>query len=182
MKTLLIQVGKTVNKHFMAGISDYVERINHYMPFEVVTIPELKNARNLSEEQQKQTEGELILKQLQPSDTVVLLDEPSRLCHRRPLWLLPCCLCPGQRTSVTLQDDILPSDDTPHLHRTGLPCLYHHQRRAVSSRVTVVTDCIQIPHQCHLTTHRLTRCELTVHPEITLVEVRLLTRPSSVIP
>ena len=75
MKTLLIQVGKTVNKHFLAGINDYVERINHYMPFEVVTIPELKNAKSLSEEQQKQIEGELILKQLQPSDTIVLLDE-----------------------------------------------------------------------------------------------------------
>ncbi len=75
MKTLLIQVGKTVNKHFQAGITDYVERIGHYMPFEVVTIPELKNTKNLSEDQQKQAEGELILKQLQPSDTVVLLDE-----------------------------------------------------------------------------------------------------------
>ncbi len=75
MKTLLIQVGKTVNKHFHAGITDYVERIGHYMPFEVVTIPELKNTKNLSEDQQKQAEGELILKQLQPSDTVVLLDE-----------------------------------------------------------------------------------------------------------
>lgn len=62
----------------MAGINDYVERINHYMPFEVVTIPELKNTKNLSEEQQKQAEGELILKQLQPSDTVVLLDEHGK--------------------------------------------------------------------------------------------------------
>ena len=60
MKTILIQVGKTVNKHFIAGISDYVERINHYMPFDVVTIPELKNTKNLSEEQQKQVEGELM--------------------------------------------------------------------------------------------------------------------------
>ena len=51
MKTILIQVGKTVNKHFIAGISDYVERINHYMPFEC---------------------------QLQTSDTVVLLDEHGR--------------------------------------------------------------------------------------------------------
>ena len=75
MKTLLIQVGKTVNKHFQAGISDYVERIGHYMPFDVVTIPELRNTKNLTEDQQKQAEGELILKQLQPSDTVVLLDE-----------------------------------------------------------------------------------------------------------
>ena len=78
MKTILIQVGKTVNKLFVTGISDYVERISHYMPFEVVTIPELKNTKNLSEEQQKNAEGELILKQLQPSDTVVLLDEHGR--------------------------------------------------------------------------------------------------------
>ena len=78
MKTILIQVGKTTNKHFIAGISDYVERINHYMPFEVVTIPELKNTKNITEEQQKQSEGELIIKQLQPTDTVVLLDEHGR--------------------------------------------------------------------------------------------------------
>ncbi|MBR5729930.1 MAG: 23S rRNA (pseudouridine(1915)-N(3))-methyltransferase RlmH [Prevotella sp.] len=75
MKTVLILVGKTVNKHFVAGINDYVERIGHYMPFSVTTIPELKNAKSLSEEQQKEKEGELILKQLQASDTVVLLDE-----------------------------------------------------------------------------------------------------------
>jgi 23S rRNA (pseudouridine1915-N3)-methyltransferase len=75
MKTLLIQVGKTVNKHFQAGINDYVERISHYMPFDVVTIPELRNTKNLTEDQQKLAEGELILKQLQPTDTVVLLDE-----------------------------------------------------------------------------------------------------------
>ena len=78
MKTLLIQVGKTVNKHFVAGINDYVERVNHYMPFELMTIPELKNTKNLSEDQQKQAEGELILRQLQPSDTVVLLDEHGK--------------------------------------------------------------------------------------------------------
>lgn len=78
MKTILLQVGKTVNKHFMAGINDYVERINHYMPFEVQTIAELKNTKSLSEEQQKTAEGELILRQLQPSDTVVLLDEHGK--------------------------------------------------------------------------------------------------------
>ena len=75
MKTILIQVGKTTNKHFIVGINDYVERINHYMPFEVVTIPELKNTKNLTEEQQKQAEGQLILRQLQPADHLVLLDE-----------------------------------------------------------------------------------------------------------
>ena len=78
MKTVLLQVGKTVNKHFVAGIDDYAERISHYMPFEIVTIPELRNTKNLSEEQQKTTEGDLILRQIQPSDTVVLLDEHGK--------------------------------------------------------------------------------------------------------
>ena len=81
MKTLLILVGKTTDRHFQAGISDYVERIGHYMPFELVTIPELKNTKSLSEEQQKAAEGELILKQIQASDTVVLLDEHGRELH-----------------------------------------------------------------------------------------------------
>ena len=75
MKTELILVGKTTNKHFVACINDYVERIGHYMPFSLTTIPELKNSKSLSEDQQKEREGELIMKQLQASDTVVLLDE-----------------------------------------------------------------------------------------------------------
>lgn len=75
MKTILMQVGKTVDKHLTAGINDYNERISHYMPFEVVTIPELKNTKSLNEQQQKEREGEMILRLLQPSDTVVLLDE-----------------------------------------------------------------------------------------------------------
>ena len=78
MKTILILVGKTTDKHFQAGISDYAERIGHYMPFDIVTITELKNTKSLSEEQQKTMEGELILKQLQPSDTLVLLDEHGK--------------------------------------------------------------------------------------------------------
>lgn len=75
MKTLLILIGKTHDKHFVAGINDYAERIGHYMPFEVKVIPELKNTKSLTEQQQKEKEGEMIAKLLQPSDTVVLLDE-----------------------------------------------------------------------------------------------------------
>ena len=75
MKTLLVLVGKTANKHFVAGIKDYHERIGHYMPFDITVIPELKNTKNLSNEQQKEREGELILDQIKPMDTVVLLDE-----------------------------------------------------------------------------------------------------------
>lgn len=78
MKTILILVGKTTDKHFQAGIEDYTARISHYMPFEIVTIPELRNTKSLSEEQQKAAEGELILKQIQAQDTVVLLDEHGK--------------------------------------------------------------------------------------------------------
>ena len=55
-----------------------MERIGHYMPFSITTIPELKNTKNLSESQQKEREGELILKQIQSTDTVVLLDEHGK--------------------------------------------------------------------------------------------------------
>lgn len=75
MKTVLIVVGKTVNPHFIASIKDYAERISHYMPFDIVTIPEIKNTKNLEEQTQKEKEGELILKHLQSSDYTVLLDE-----------------------------------------------------------------------------------------------------------
>lgn len=78
MKTLLILVGKTNGKLFAAGIDDYVGRINHYMPMGIVTIPELKSTKSLTQEQQKEAEGRLILNRLQPSDTVVLLDEHGK--------------------------------------------------------------------------------------------------------
>lgn len=75
MKTELILVGKTTDKLYTRGIDDYRERITHYMPFGITVIPALKNTKSLSEEQQKTAEGELILKNIQPADTVVLLDE-----------------------------------------------------------------------------------------------------------
>jgi len=78
MKTLLILVGKTADKNFTAGINDYVQRINHYMPFDIITIPELKNTKKLTENQQKQLEGELIVKYIQTSDYVVLMDEHGK--------------------------------------------------------------------------------------------------------
>lgn len=75
MKTNLLLVGKTTDKHFNAGIKDYAERITHYMPFDITVIPELKNTKAMSEDVQKDKEGELILKEIQSGDTVVLLDE-----------------------------------------------------------------------------------------------------------
>ena len=78
MKTILLVVGKTTEQHFAAGISDYVKRLGRYLSFELETIPELKNARNLPVEVQKEKEAELILKALQPGDAAVLLDAGGR--------------------------------------------------------------------------------------------------------
>lgn len=78
MKTELILVGKTNDKHFQAGIEDYCQRISHYIPFSINVIPELKNTKSLSEQQQKDKEGELILSKVQSSDHLVLLDERGK--------------------------------------------------------------------------------------------------------
>ncbi len=75
MKTDVIFVGKTTDRHFQAGVDDYVSRIRHYMPFNVIVLPDLRNTRALSEQMQKEKEGEMILRQLQPTDILVLLDE-----------------------------------------------------------------------------------------------------------
>ena len=58
MKITLLLVGKTTNKHLDALIEDYRQRIAHYLPFEMTVIPELKTAKSLSIEQQKEKEGE----------------------------------------------------------------------------------------------------------------------------
>lgn len=89
MKTELIMVGKTVDKLYTKGIGDYQERIGHHMPFNITVIPALKNTKSLSEDQQKQAEGELILRLIQPSDTVVLLDEhgAERTSMEMATWL-----------------------------------------------------------------------------------------------
>ena len=78
MKFTLLVVGKTVEKHYIAAINDYTERTKHYTSFDIEVIPELKNTKSLSMEQQKKKEGELILKALQPGDVVVLLDEHGK--------------------------------------------------------------------------------------------------------
>ena len=78
MKFTLLVVGRTVEKHYITAINDYVERTKHYVSFDMEVIPELKNTKSLSMEQQKEKEGEAILKALQPGDVVVLLDEHGK--------------------------------------------------------------------------------------------------------
>ena len=75
MKTTLLWVGKTTDRLLEPLIEDYIKRIGHYMPFEVKTIPALKNAKNMSPDRQKQAEGEMILSAVGQSAFVVLLDE-----------------------------------------------------------------------------------------------------------
>ena len=82
MKVALVLVGKTVNKHFVELIDEYAGRVKHYIGFDIITIPELKNTKSLSADQQKQQEGELILKQMQAGDHVVLLDEHGKEFRR----------------------------------------------------------------------------------------------------
>ena len=76
MKITLLTVGKTDKDWVRQGMDIYVSRMKHYFPFSVIEIPELKNVSALSEEQIKVKEGELILKNLRPTDDVILLDEP----------------------------------------------------------------------------------------------------------
>lgn len=78
MKTILFVVGRTVEQHFITAINDYVQRTKRYLQFEIEVIPELKNTKSLSTDIQKEKEGELILKALQPGDVVVLLDEGGK--------------------------------------------------------------------------------------------------------
>lgn len=77
MKITLLVVGKTTDARLEVLIREYQDRLRHYVPFELAVIPELKNAKSLSFEQQKQAEGELILKAVGKSQ-VVLLDEHGR--------------------------------------------------------------------------------------------------------
>lgn len=75
MKITLLVVGKTTDSRLQTMIEDYLQRLKHYLPFEVVVIPELKNAKSLTQDQQKQAESELILKNINPAAELILLDE-----------------------------------------------------------------------------------------------------------
>ena len=75
MRLTLLVIGKTTDRHVQALIEDYAQRLGHYVPFSMDVIPELRNTKALTAEQQKAQEAELIKKQLQAGDHVVLLDE-----------------------------------------------------------------------------------------------------------
>lgn len=78
MKISLVVIGKTDAAYFVDAINEYKNRLVHYIPFEMEVIPDIKNVKNLREDQQKEKEGELILKTLQSGDYLVLLDEHGK--------------------------------------------------------------------------------------------------------
>lgn len=78
MKLMLISVGRTSYAPLKEATERYAKRIGHYLPFELKELPDIKNSKSLSEEQQKTQEGAMILGALQASDFVALLDERGK--------------------------------------------------------------------------------------------------------
>ena len=94
MKIVLLAIGKTKEQYLIEGISQYQKRLNHYTQFELLEIPNIKNANNLSDSELLRKEGELILQQLQTSDHLVLLDDKgkdftsSKFAEKLQGWML----------------------------------------------------------------------------------------------
>ncbi|WP_158961136.1 23S rRNA (pseudouridine(1915)-N(3))-methyltransferase RlmH [Myroides fluvii] len=78
MNIKLLAIGKTDNKELQTLMNDYMKRLSFYVKFDMEIIADIKNAKNLSEAQQKQKEGELILSKIGPTDFLVLLDEKGK--------------------------------------------------------------------------------------------------------
>ena len=78
MKITFLVVGKTNHSSLIQLQEEYQNRLKHYISFETITIPELKNTKNISESEQKEKEADLILKQLETTDEVILLDEKGK--------------------------------------------------------------------------------------------------------
>jgi len=78
MKIKLLAIGKTDDKNLQSLIQNYELRLKHYVKFELYILPDIKNSKNLSRMEQKEREGELILKEIQAADQMVLLDEKGK--------------------------------------------------------------------------------------------------------
>lgn len=75
MKITLLCIGKTDDKFIQEGIDKYLKRLKHYVTFNIVVIPDIKNVKNISQVQQMEKEAEAFLKKINNQDFVVLLDE-----------------------------------------------------------------------------------------------------------
>ncbi|EAQ40097.1 23S rRNA (pseudouridine(1915)-N(3))-methyltransferase RlmH [Dokdonia genika] len=78
MNIKLLCVGKTDNKQLQVLVDEYSKRLNFYIKYNIETLPDIKNVKNLSEQEQKTKEGALILSKLGPYDHLVLFDENGK--------------------------------------------------------------------------------------------------------
>ena len=78
MKIVFLSIGKTNEKYLIEGISLYQNRLKHYTSFEMIEIPNIKKSKNLTKLELMKKEGDLILKNIQNSDHLVLLDEKGK--------------------------------------------------------------------------------------------------------
>ena len=75
MNIRLLAIGKTDNKNLQVLMDEYSKRLGFYIKFDMEVIPDVKNVKNLSENQQKEKEGEQILAKIGATDQLILLDE-----------------------------------------------------------------------------------------------------------
>lgn len=104
MKFELWMIGKTAEPWIEDGMSQYEKRLKHYVPYERVVIPDVRNTRNRSALQFKEAEGQTVLERLEARDYLILWDEQGKLYdsvafseriqafmnqgHKRVVWLI----------------------------------------------------------------------------------------------
>lgn len=81
MRITLVETGKTRDPFISEGVELFRKRLVHYIPFSIETLPDLKNARNLTMKEVQEKEGEILLKRIKPNDYVILLDERGEEFH-----------------------------------------------------------------------------------------------------
>jgi 23S rRNA (pseudouridine1915-N3)-methyltransferase len=99
MKIALLQTGKTSEKYIAEGVENYIARIRKFSGFEIITVPDLKNTRNMPPREQKSLEGDKILRLLGQDDYIVLLDERGREFRSVEFagWIQKQSMAPGKR-------------------------------------------------------------------------------------
>jgi 23S rRNA (pseudouridine1915-N3)-methyltransferase len=78
MKISLLQTGKTTDKNMAELVDLYANRIKKYSVFEIITLPDLKNTRNMPVQEQMIKEADKILQSISNDDYIILLDEKGK--------------------------------------------------------------------------------------------------------
>lgn len=78
MEIVLLTVGKTTQIFVQSGIDNYLKRLRRYIPYQIISLADVKGTKALTPDLQKEKEGEAILNYLSPSDLCILLDEHGK--------------------------------------------------------------------------------------------------------